>query len=60
MLREIIQDFPACAVDRSRAKKLPRLSAGSVVQDELGLKCLFGEKEATVEVNPDINGTLLS
>ncbi|XP_069996524.1 uncharacterized protein [Penaeus vannamei] len=42
--------FPACAVTRSQAKKLPRLSDRSVGQNELGLECLFGD-EAAVEVN---------
>nr|XP_027218239.1 uncharacterized protein LOC113810791 [Penaeus vannamei] len=40
--------FPACAVTRSQAKKLPRLSDRSVGQNELGLECLFGD-EAAVE-----------
>ncbi|XP_063605479.1 uncharacterized protein LOC134780598 [Penaeus indicus] len=40
--------FPACAVTKSQAKKLPRLSAGNVGQDDLSLDCLFGD-EAAVE-----------
>ncbi|XP_069976082.1 uncharacterized protein [Penaeus vannamei] len=44
--------FPACAVTRSQAKKLPRLSDRSVGQNELGLECLFGD-EAAVEVNDE-------
>nr|XP_027213614.1 uncharacterized protein LOC113806650 [Penaeus vannamei] len=41
--------FPACAVTRSQAKKLPRLSDRSVGQNELGLECLFGDEAAAVE-----------
>ncbi|XP_069973541.1 uncharacterized protein [Penaeus vannamei] len=44
--------FPACAVTRSQAKKLPRLSDRRVGQNELGLECLFGN-EAAVEVNDE-------